>query len=108
ADSVSTAPAAPDPSPLSLRDALPISYSVDSTALAEGTYTARASQSDAAGNTGTSTDNTFVVDTTAPVVSLVTPANGSSTNDTTRTDNDTAEIHSRDNPVGLLRLYDDT
>src|SRR5439155_1579318 len=58
-------------------------YSVDALALAEGTYTAQAEQSDAAGNTGFSDANTFVVDTTAPVVALATPADGSSTNATT-------------------------
>ena len=61
-------------------------YTVDAVpALPEGTYTAQATQLDAAGNTGTSTANTFVVDTTAPVVTLTRPADGSSTNDTTPT-----------------------
>ncbi len=47
-----------------LRDSVTGAYSVDATVLAEGTYTAKASQSDAAGNTGHSSANTFVVDTT--------------------------------------------
>ncbi len=46
-----------------LRDSVTGAYSVDATVLAEGTYTAKASQSDAAGNTGHSSANTFVVDT---------------------------------------------
>jgi hypothetical protein len=40
------------------------------TALGEGTYTARAEQSDSAGNAGRSSANTFVVDTTGPTVSI--------------------------------------
>ena len=36
----------------------------------QGQYTAQASQSDTAGNTGTSSANTFIVDTTAPTVTI--------------------------------------
>ena len=54
-----------------------------SPALADGTYTVQAEQSDGAGNTGFSSAVTFSVDTTAPIVSLTNPAGGSSTNDTT-------------------------
>ena len=53
-------------------------------------YTAQASQSDGAGNTGTSSANTFVIDTTAPVVTVTSPANSSATNDTTPTFTGTA------------------
>jgi Concanavalin A-like lectin/glucanases superfamily/Bacterial Ig-like domain len=61
-------------------------WSVDaSSALAEGTYTARAQQGDAAGNIGLSSANTFRVDATAPAVTLTQPANGSTTADTTPT-----------------------
>jgi hypothetical protein len=42
----------------------------------DGTYTARAQQSDAAGNTGFSSANTFVVDATVPGVTITHPANG--------------------------------
>ena len=53
-------------------------YSVDvSPALAPGTYTAQAEQSDAAGNIGRSSANTFAIDTTAPAPTLVSPAHGS-------------------------------
>jgi hypothetical protein len=46
-------------------------YSVaPSSNLAQGTYTAQASQSDSAGNTGTSSARTFIVDTTAPAVTV--------------------------------------
>src|SRR5205814_535673 len=38
----------------------------DVDALADGTYTAQAVQADTAGNSGTSTARTFVVDTVAP------------------------------------------
>jgi hypothetical protein len=61
------------------------SYTVDAApALAGGTYTAQAEQSDAAGNTGRSATSTFtILDTTAPLVALSAPADGSSTADTT-------------------------
>ena len=45
-------------------------------ALADGTYTAVAEQLDAAGNVGISTPVTFTIDTTAPKVSLTSPAAG--------------------------------
>ena len=51
--------------------------------LAQNAYTVKASQTDAAGNTGTSATVAFTIDTTAPVVTVTAPANGSSTNDTT-------------------------
>jgi Big-like domain-containing protein/calcineurin-like phosphoesterase family protein len=60
------------------------SWSVSaSSALADGTYTAQAEQSDASGNTGFSAPRGFTVDTVAPAVSLTAPADGSSTTDTT-------------------------
>jgi hypothetical protein len=56
------------------------SYSIAaSSSLAENTYTAQASQTDAALNTGTSSTNTFTIDTTKPTVSSVTLRNGGST-----------------------------
>ncbi|MFL5896509.1 MAG: beta strand repeat-containing protein [Thermoleophilaceae bacterium] len=51
------------------------SWSVGATTLSEGTYTAQATQQDAAGNTGTSTAVTFTVDTTAPTASDFTTTN---------------------------------
>ncbi|MEV8376290.1 polysaccharide deacetylase family protein [Kribbella sp. NPDC056861] len=42
--------------------------------LPQGTYTAQATQSDAAGNVGTST-STFTVDTVKPIVSITSPVN---------------------------------
>lgn len=51
-------------------------------ALAEGTYTATASQTDAAGNTTTTAGTTFTIDRTAPVVTLTSPAAGAFTTTT--------------------------
>ncbi len=57
------------------------SWSVQaSSALTDGTYTAQATQTDDAGNTGTSSSNTFTIDTVPPTVTLTAPANGSMTN----------------------------
>jgi len=54
------------------------SYSVDvSPALPDGLYTAQTEQTDANGNVGKSTANSFTVDTIAPAPTLVAPANGS-------------------------------
>jgi hypothetical protein len=57
---------------------LDATYSVDVTpALPDGLYTAQTEQTDANGNVGRSSANTFSVDTTAPTPTLVAPANGS-------------------------------
>ena len=59
------------------------SYSVNAT-VADGQWTARAEQSDVGGNTGLSGANTFVVDTVAPLTTIVsTPVDP--TNNTTAT-----------------------
>ena len=64
------------------------SWSVNaSPALADGIYTARAEQTDGAGNLGLSAPTTFTVtsaDITPPAVTLTTPADGSSGQDTRR------------------------
>nr|WP_306795279.1 Ig-like domain-containing protein [Cohnella sp. GbtcB17] len=64
--------------------------------LAEGPHSVLARASDGAGNTSPdSNTNTFTVDTTAPPAPVVTsPANGSTTNDTTPTYSGTAEANS--------------
>jgi large repetitive protein len=49
------------------------------TALADGTYTAQAGQSDSAGNTSTSVPSTFTIDTAPPAVTITVPAGGSTT-----------------------------
>jgi hypothetical protein len=54
-------------------------YQVDATTpLADGTYTARASQADSAGNSGNSAARTFTVDAAAPAITLVAPENRAS------------------------------
>ena len=52
------------------------SWAIASPALADGPYTARAQQSDAAGNTGTGETATFTVDTTPPPAVTTTPPAG--------------------------------
>ena len=85
-----TAGGSPQQTRTATRDASTGAWSVDATALAQGTYTATASQDDAAGNTGTSAAHTFRVDTTAPAITVAHPADGSTTNDTTPTLDGTA------------------
>ncbi|HEX8697798.1 MAG TPA: Ig-like domain-containing protein, partial [Myxococcaceae bacterium] len=56
------------------------------TPLAEGPHMVRATATDAAGNTSANSNtNTFTVDTTAPTVVVLTPAEGSTTGDSTPT-----------------------
>jgi hypothetical protein len=55
-------------------------WTTTAAALADGTYTAQAAQTDTAGNTGTSSANSFTVDTVPPLVTLTSPANGTLTN----------------------------
>lgn len=64
-----------------------------STPLADGPHTIRATATDASGNTSSSSNtNTFTVDTAPPAAPVVvTPANGSRTNDNTPTYSGTAE-----------------
>ena len=81
--------------------------------LGDGTYTARAEQSDSVGNSGLSSANTFVVneggpDGTPPAVTLVTPESGSSTNDTTPSFAGTAGTHAGDLPEVTVNVYDGT
>ena len=76
-----------------------------SPALADGTYTARAEQADAAGNTGLSSANTFVVDTAAPVITLTAPANNSTTSDPTPTLSGTAGTAPRDSGSVTVKVY---
>ena len=55
------------------------SWSTTVATLTSGTYTATASQSDAAGNTGTSAPHTFTVDTIAPTATDIAAVNGGGT-----------------------------
>ena len=50
-------------------------WSVTPATLAQGTYTAQATQGDSGGNTGTSNATTFTVDTVVPVVRITSPVN---------------------------------
>jgi hypothetical protein len=85
------------------------SYSVTaSPALAIGTYTARADQTDTAGNLGQSAANTFTIvsgDQTPPVISLATPANGSTTSDPTPTFSGTAGTTPGDLAAVTVKVY---
>ena len=54
-------------------------WSTTVTTLGQGTYTARATQSDSSDNTGTSTERTFTIDTTAPTRVSIAAANGTGT-----------------------------
>jgi hypothetical protein len=49
-------------------------------ALPDGTYTAQATQSNTAGNTGASAPSTFRIDTIAPAITLTVPSPGAATN----------------------------
>ena len=51
-------------------------WSVNASPLAQGTYTVQATQTDTAGNTGTSNANTFKVDTAKPTAVRLVAANG--------------------------------
>ena len=55
------------------------SWTATPTALADGTYTAQASQTDGGGNTGRSATRTFTVDTTAPKPVSVSATDGGTT-----------------------------
>jgi subtilisin-like proprotein convertase family protein len=80
-------------------------WSADAPALAQGTYTARAEQSDSVPNTGFSSANTFTVDTAAPAVTLVDPTNGSSTNDATPALAGTAGALAGDSSLVTVKIW---
>jgi hypothetical protein len=85
------------------------SWSVDAApALADGTYTAQAEQSDSAGSTGTSAARTFRVDTTAPSVTLTQPADGSTSGDATPTFSGSAGSAPGDSSTVTVRVYSGT
>ncbi len=73
--------------------------------LADGTYTARAEQSDAAGDTGVSAPSTFVVDTTPPALTLITPADGASTSTGSLTVSGAAGTATGDLPGITIELF---
>lgn len=77
-------------------------YSTYSVALPDGTYTVVASQTDAAGNVGKSTPETFTVDTTPPVLSL-TGATRTNNNEPTLTG--TAGLAPDDSATVAVKVY---
>jgi chitodextrinase len=76
-----------------------------SPALAQGTYTVRARQSDAAGNVGSSDARSFTIDTTAPRVALTAPADGSLTDDATPTFAGTGGTTTGDSATVTVLVY---
>jgi hypothetical protein len=76
-----------------------------SPALPDGVYTSRAEQSDSSANTGFSSANTFTVDTAAPAVTLVDPADDSSTNDATPTLAGTAGALAGDSSLMTVKIW---
>ena len=76
-----------------------------STPLADGTYTAQATQVDAAGNSGASNTRTFTVDTTPPAVTLTAPADSARTNDTTPTYSGAAGNATGDSASVTVTIY---
>lgn len=66
-------------------------WSVDASALAEGSYTATATATDSAGNSATSNTNGFTIDLTAPALAVTSPVDMSSINDDTPSLTGTAE-----------------
>jgi len=87
------------------RDPSTGAYSVDAAGLAQGTYTARAKQQDGAGNTGFSAANTFTVDTVAPVVTLDSPANGSTLTGSTPALSGTGGTAPGDSPTVTVKIW---
>ncbi len=84
-------------------------WTVDASTLAQGTYTVQATQGDAAGNTSAASNaNTFVVDTTAPTVTLTAPANNSRTNDATPTLSGAAGNATGDDATVQVKIYNGT
>ncbi len=80
-------------------------WSATAAALADGTYTAQATQSDTSGNVGTSAAATFTVDTKAPVVAVTGPAGGATVTASVLTVRGTAGTASGDVATVTLRIY---
>jgi peptidoglycan/xylan/chitin deacetylase (PgdA/CDA1 family)/major membrane immunogen (membrane-anchored lipoprotein) len=81
------------------------SWSKMASTLPDGTYTVQATQSDTAGNTGTSTPVTFTVDTTAPAVAITSPTAGAKLSTSTAAVSGTAGNSVGDNATVSLRVY---
>ena len=86
------------------------SWSGTPTALDDGTWTVQATQTDAAGNVGTSTPVTFTVsttpaDTTAPTVSITTPVTGATVVSTSLSAGGAASTDPGDEATVTLDMY---
>jgi hypothetical protein len=79
-------------------------WSATASTLADGTYTVRAKQSDAAGNTGFTSTRTFTVDATPPAVTLTTAPSGAIT-DTTPSFGGAAGVATGDLATVDVELY---
>ena len=81
-------------------------WTVDaSPGMANGTYTARVTQGDSAGNSGQSTTHSFTIDTVQPVVTVTAPADGSTTADATPTISGTGGSAPGDEPAVHVQIY---
>ena len=80
-------------------------WSVAAGQLVDGTYTARATQHDTAGNVGASATTTFTIFTAGPHVTLLVPPAGTRTNDTTPTFSGAAGTAPGDHATVTLRLF---
>jgi peptidoglycan/xylan/chitin deacetylase (PgdA/CDA1 family) len=81
------------------------SWSVQPALLGEGTYTAQATQGDSAGNTGTSNTVSFVIDRSAPSVSVSSPTAGASSTSSTPTVSGSAGTAAGDAATVTVELY---
>jgi hypothetical protein len=84
------------------------SWSTSSKKLTPGTYTVQATQTDTAGNNATSTANTFIVDTSAPALTLTSPADGSATASTAPTISGAAGNAPGDSSTVTVTIYEGT
>ena len=80
-------------------------WSTTASTLADGAYTARVTQGDAAGNSATSSAIAFTVDTTAPAPIVLAPAAGSSTSSTTPTLAGNAGFAAGDASTVTVKVY---
>ncbi|HET9729234.1 MAG TPA: Ig-like domain-containing protein [Acidimicrobiia bacterium] len=79
-------------------------WTIDAAALADGTYTAQASQSNFQSTLLTSSTVTFTVDTTAPAPTITAPVNNGFTN-TTPTISGARGVATGDQPTVTLNIY---
>ncbi len=82
------------------------SWSYKFNGLASGTYTVRAEQSDGLGNVGFSALVTFTINTTPPVVTMTSPANGTSTSSSSVLFAGAAGILAEDLPAVTVKVFE--